>query len=215
MPNKPHLRSGPASSHEGTREIIREFNGGLISIRFAGEGDGEQVLVDVYNCDPNVVVNAPRQNAHPRLSEPHVGLAEKCAECHLFIEANLDYGTTCIVCGVELDADDNEIGNDTSRKSICDQTGEYAAHSRYAEYIHLHRGDDADEAIEATHEAKPSGMLATHETWLRFGPPAMRARYLPETFDRVHHDAPDFIGMLLLGGAPWDSIDGSLIGVSR
>jgi hypothetical protein len=44
-------------------------------------------------------------------------------------------------------------------------------------YDHLHRGDDADEAIIATHEAKPSGMVATLTTWRAHGPAAMRERF--------------------------------------
>jgi hypothetical protein len=47
----------------------------------------------------------------------------------------------------------------------------------FAEYIHLSRGDEADEAIEGTHEAKPSGLIATLDTWKQFGPLEMRKRF--------------------------------------
>ena len=46
-----------------------------------------------------------------------------------------------------------------------------------APYAHLHRGDDADEAIDASHQATPSGMVATLATWRTYGPEAMRARF--------------------------------------
>ena len=48
-----------------------------------------------------------------------------------------------------------------------------------APYVHLHRGDAADEAIEETHEAKPSGMKANVATWKAYGPIAMRQRFTP------------------------------------
>lgn len=49
-----------------------------------------------------------------------------------------------------------------------------------AEYVHLTRGDDADEAIDSTHEAWPSGQFGTLELWMQFGSPAMRARFSDE-----------------------------------
>lgn len=45
-----------------------------------------------------------------------------------------------------------------------------------ARYVHLSRGDDADEALE-NHEAEPSGMIATLKTWRAYGPREMRARF--------------------------------------
>ena len=48
---------------------------------------------------------------------------------------------------------------------------------RVASYVHLHRGDDADESIDASHEATASGMVATLATWRAYGPEAMRARF--------------------------------------
>jgi hypothetical protein len=47
-----------------------------------------------------------------------------------------------------------------------------------AEFVHLHRGDEADEQIDASHEPEPSGMLATLETWKVYGPEAMRERFV-------------------------------------
>lgn len=83
-----------------------------------------------------------------------------------------------------------------------------------ARWVHLHRGDNPDETLDETHQAEPSGLIATIEVWKKFGPPAMRARFLPSTFDVVHHDAPDYIGSLLVGGVPWDDIDPTLMGVT-
>ena len=48
---------------------------------------------------------------------------------------------------------------------------------KFAELIHLHRGDDADEALDGTHEPQRSGMLATLDVWKAFGPPLMRIRF--------------------------------------
>jgi hypothetical protein len=78
-------------------------------------------------------------------------LYEKCAHCHLFIEANYNPDDT----------------------------------PGLAEYVHLHRGDDADEQIDETHEAKPSGQVATLAAWKQYGPPEMRARFIDdgEPFD--------------------------------
>lgn len=45
-----------------------------------------------------------------------------------------------------------------------------------AEYIHLHRGDDADEEL-ASHEAMPSGRKANLLAWKTYGPLAMRERF--------------------------------------
>lgn len=75
-------------------------------------------------------------------------LAEKCADCHLFIELNVAH----------LDADGKPIPG-------------------IAEYDHLHRGDAADEEIISTHEAKPSGLIAPLSYWRTHGPAAMRARF--------------------------------------
>lgn len=46
-----------------------------------------------------------------------------------------------------------------------------------APYVHLHRGDEADEALDSTHDAVPSGQRATIDEWKRVGPPAMLARF--------------------------------------
>ena len=52
-----------------------------------------------------------------------------------------------------------------------------------AEYVHLHRGDEADDALDASHEARPSGQIKTLDTWKRTGPPEMIARF--KDADRV------------------------------
>jgi len=78
-------------------------------------------------------------------------LYEKCALCHLFIEPN---------------------------DSIEGRNPEYEA--TLALYLHNHRGDEADEALDESHEATPSGMKATLATWQAYGPPEMRARFTPD-----------------------------------
>ena len=46
-----------------------------------------------------------------------------------------------------------------------------------ARYVHLDRGDEADEAITQTHEATPSGEAHSLAYWKEHGPDAMRARF--------------------------------------
>jgi len=46
-----------------------------------------------------------------------------------------------------------------------------------APYVHLHRGDEADEALDESHEARPSGMFANLAAWRAYGPQAMRLRF--------------------------------------
>jgi len=46
-----------------------------------------------------------------------------------------------------------------------------------APFDHLHRGDEADEALVWSHEARPSGMRANLATWRAYGPPEMRLRF--------------------------------------
>lgn len=53
-----------------------------------------------------------------------------------------------------------------------------------APYVHLHRGDEADEALDATHEAQP-GESATLNHWMLHGPPAMLARFVSNPWDRT------------------------------
>jgi hypothetical protein len=47
-----------------------------------------------------------------------------------------------------------------------------------AEYVHRHRGDDADDALDMSHEPRPSGMIATLRTWRTYGPDLMRERFV-------------------------------------
>lgn len=52
-----------------------------------------------------------------------------------------------------------------------------------AEFVHLSRGNDPDEALDASHEPVPSGMRANLATWRVFGPVAMRERFVtPEEY---------------------------------
>lgn len=50
----------------------------------------------------------------------------------------------------------------------------------YAEYVHLHTDDDADRALDESHEARPSGESHSLLYWKTYGPPAMRARFVTE-----------------------------------
>lgn len=76
-------------------------------------------------------------------------LYEKCAECHLFVEPN--------------NAFDGQWPEDMGG---------------IAPYVHLARGDEIDEPIDESHDAKPSGEVATLRTWMRHGPAPMRDRFL-------------------------------------
>lgn len=59
-----------------------------------------------------------------------------------------------------------------------DPNSAYEPGSDIAEFIHLARGNAADDAIEETHDAVPSGMRANIPTWQVFGPVAMRERFV-------------------------------------
>jgi hypothetical protein len=74
---------------------------------------------------------------------------EKCADCWLFVEKN-----GSITPGLDPDYADT-----------------------LAKYVHLHRGDRADTALDESHEASPSGERRTLGGWKQFGPPQMRARF--------------------------------------
>lgn len=115
----------------------------------------------------------------------HASLYEKCLHCHLFIWWE-DDGTTV-----------HEDGTETAG---C--------------WIHSNRDDEPDVALDESHNPEPSGLIATLNTWQQFGPVAMKTRFLPAEFDSVHHETPDYIGCLLLGGVAWDDIPRSLMGVS-
>ncbi len=47
-----------------------------------------------------------------------------------------------------------------------------------AEFVHLHRGDAADSALDASHEARPSGESRALTWWRRHGPTEVRARFI-------------------------------------
>lgn len=59
-----------------------------------------------------------------------------------------------------------------------------------AEYVHLAR--EGDEHIDASHEPRPSGLVAPLDTWLVYGPAEMRARFMrsEENPDGVHVGRP-------------------------
>lgn len=89
----------------------------------------------------------------PTIDDHETSLYEKCADCHLFVEPN---------------------------ESAFDSDGNRITAPEIAGYVHLHRGDDADEALDESHEARPSGMKATLSTWRVYGPEAMRERFTRE-----------------------------------
>lgn len=70
---------------------------------------------------------------------------EKCAHCHLFIEANDD--------AVEYP----EMG--------------------FAAFVHLHSGSVADEELDGSHDAAPSGVIMSLDDWRVQGPAPMLARF--------------------------------------
>lgn len=80
---------------------------------------------------------------------PDLVIYEKCDRCHLFIDVN-----------------HARIG----------QSGQPIP--GIAEYVHLTSGvDDRDDDLDGSHEAVPSGRLATLLTWKTYGPLAMRERF--------------------------------------
>ncbi len=46
-----------------------------------------------------------------------------------------------------------------------------------AQWVHLSRGDDADEKVESTHDAEPGAESHPLDWWRVHGPAAMRARF--------------------------------------
>lgn len=77
-----------------------------------------------------------------------------------------------------------------------------------ARFIHLHRGDDADEALDETHEAEPEpGPGAPLTWWKLFGPAQMRARFIDdETVDVLGDPLPR--GRCDECGSPCDAVTG-------
>lgn len=120
--------------------------------------------------------------AHSEYEYAAPDLAEKCKHCHLFIEENA---------------------------SLTGMTPEAAREFRVAEFLHLYRGDDADEKIEGTHDAEPSGMIATLSVWREFGPLEMRMRFTEGihalTVESVDDDGWDEPGP---GEPPLDPVQG-------
>ncbi len=55
----------------------------------------------------------------------------------------------------------------------------------WADYFHMHRGDEDDEALDAAHEAEPSGQKHTLAWWKANGPLEMRARFDPELYHQT------------------------------
>lgn len=54
----------------------------------------------------------------------------------------------------------------------------YGDYPGLAAYMHLCGDSEADEALDASHEPRPSGMIRTLAWWKLHGPPAMRARFI-------------------------------------
>ncbi|MFF3017090.1 hypothetical protein [Streptomyces sp. NPDC057939] len=58
-----------------------------------------------------------------------------------------------------------------------EENGSAADDDLAAPYVHLDRGDEADEAVTGSHDASPSGERATLAYWRQHGPEAMRERF--------------------------------------
>ena len=58
-----------------------------------------------------------------------------------------------------------------------EKNGDHRPGNGLAEYLHLHRDDAADRLIDESHEARPSGLIATLDTWKACGPMEMRQRF--------------------------------------
>lgn len=46
-----------------------------------------------------------------------------------------------------------------------------------ARWMHLSRGDEADDAVTEGHDAMPSGLIASLSVWREYGPEPMRRRF--------------------------------------
>jgi division protein CdvB (Snf7/Vps24/ESCRT-III family) len=69
MPRKPSIRKGVASHYANDNQNIYDvgdqFSGALISVR--RDLDTQQLVIEVYRADSDVVVSAPIENLDPRL----------------------------------------------------------------------------------------------------------------------------------------------------
>lgn len=119
-------------------------------------------------------------------------LYEKCAGCHQFVEPNDTLPAhLCRRCHrpVLLITDTRGTGwhHEGDESLMCESRRWRASPTTeqlqaplalpVAGWCHLHRGDTDDEALDASHEPRPSGMRATLSTWRAYGPAPMRARF--------------------------------------
>ena len=106
-----------------------------------------------------------------------VTLYEKCDGCHLFVEP-VECSSTGIGCTCGCTAKSHlsrKVGPYTDEEAR-EFTAAYLDHDPEA-YFHLHRGDDADDRLDASHAATPSGRKANLLTWKTYGPLPMRERF--------------------------------------
>lgn len=64
-----------------------------------------------------------------------------------------------------------------------DKNSAYEDDNTLAQYIHLSRGDEDDDALDCTHDAVPSNQTRTLAEWKQTGPPAMRARFEVDLYE--------------------------------
>ena len=103
---------------------------------------------------------------------------EKCRDCHLFVSPTDDLcssnGDSC-TCGW-LPSASVRISTPFTEAQSEAYTQEYLNHTPLT-YEHHQRGDDADIALDESHQATPSGRKANLLAWKTYGPLAMRERF--------------------------------------
>jgi len=106
-------------------------------------------------------------------TNPTLAYDGECEACKLYT-----IGLLTLEAGVELIGLEHLIYEKCAECHLFIEQNPVKAGPGIAPYIHLDRGDDADELITSTHDATSSGMRATLATWKVFGPPAMRERFI-------------------------------------
>lgn len=152
----------------------------------AMSGDDLDLSVTTWDGDPD-----ENETTHPRgnkvdgegreyFHDDTEPLHRKCAHCHLFVE-------------------------EQDPRDLADAAADGVPLARY---IHSHRGDDADEALDESHEAEPEpGPGAPLTWWKLFGPAQMRSRFIDdETVDVLGEPLPR--GRCDTCGSPCDALTG-------
>jgi hypothetical protein len=108
-----------------------------------------------------------------------------CQTCKVseYDTCSLTYGCPC--CGDTMQAVATADYSGDSHAEKCKHCHLFIEPNEYdpeypdlARYIHLTRGDDADEEIDGDHNAEPSGEIHTIDWWLDNGPTMMRLRFI-------------------------------------